>query len=453
MTAEGSKMLRISRVMIVVGLLLQMAAVSYALQQPNGTAIPSAMGCDSGSPTGLAAEFACQCDSPGVCNIGPVCAQQGNCPAPPSNNCETTLWHEFNDNTCIPSNRSGLDPWNDGALTPEVYTPTCALTFTLVSRGTAIFKDVFGWYNVTGDRPSPEDLHVMLDCNSAPGQSVELDVRSEPEYAGGEIGFFIATPEQHGQGGQCAGGNCCASIDRVIAGEGHIYYSERRFNPDESGSDSLIHLLVYDSRITDHKFYFAWEDIYGGSNNDFSDLITSVEGVECAEGGTACDTGEAGICGHGVTTCEGEGVECMQLYDPVEEKCDSADNDCDGEVDEDFVCDDDVVASCDGACEDACENIACTDGETCRGGVCFPGCNQCNGIVCGSDESCDLGTGHCIGAGDNPGADAGSGGGGTGEGELGEAVGCGCQASSPGTLSALLWVGLLGLFLRRRRAR
>lgn len=70
-----------------------------------------------------------------------------------------------------------------------------------------------------------------------------------------------ATPQQHGNGGQCSG-----------------------------------------------EFYFAWQDIFGGSNNDFSDLITSVEGVECSDGGEACDTGQPGICEHGITTCEGEGI-------------------------------------------------------------------------------------------------------------------------------------------------
>ena len=454
-------MTRISFVMIVVGLLMQVTSVAYALEQPNGATIPSEMGCGSGNPTGLAAEFACQCDTPGVCNVGPVCQQEGNCPALPSNNCETTLWHEFNDNTCIPSNRSGLDPWTDGSLTPETYMPTCGLTFTLVGRGTAIFKDVFGWYNVTGERPDPEDLHVILDCDATKGQEVVLDVRGEPDYAGGDIGFFIATPETHGNGGQCSGGNCCATIARTQNNEGHIYYSERRFNPDESGSDSLIHLVVYDSRITEHKFYFAWEDIFGGSNNDFSDLITSVEGVECSNGGVACETGQPGVCAHGITTCEGDGVTCLQLYEPEEEMCDSADNDCDGKIDEDVVCDD-VSVSCegvdcpagefcrDGICHDACDRIACTDGETCRGGVCFLGCNQCNGLICHSDESCDLATGKCRSSSSPDSPDAGPSGNGNNADADGP-IGCGCQASTGSVPSLLAWLGLALLLCWRRR--
>src|SRR5262245_5481954 len=82
-------------------------AAANVLQQPNGAAIPSPMGCDSGHPTGLAPALACECDPSGACNIGNTCGTPGSCPQP-SGACETTLWHEFNDNTCIPSHIAGL---------------------------------------------------------------------------------------------------------------------------------------------------------------------------------------------------------------------------------------------------------------------------------------------------------------------------------------------------------
>src|SRR5262249_14345308 len=160
--------------------------------------------------------------------------------------------------------------------------------FTILSRGTARFHDAFGWYNVTGQAPQPSDLHVMIDCNSQPGSAVVLDVRSDPAYAGGDIGFFLATPESHTQSGTCANGDCCATPARIAAGQGYAYFSQSVYNPDHVGPASYIHLLVYDSRITPRKFYFTWEDINGGSNNDFTDLVTGVEGVECAGGGASC---------------------------------------------------------------------------------------------------------------------------------------------------------------------
>ena len=119
------------------------------------------------------------------------------------------------------------------------------------------------------------------------GEQVVLDINAEPDYAGGEVGFFIGTPQASGSD-QCGSGNCCATLDRIKNGEGRVFYSQRDFNPDASTSgESFIHLLIYDSQIFSDNFYFAWEDIFGGSNNDFTDLVTS---VSCSNGAA----GEAG---------------------------------------------------------------------------------------------------------------------------------------------------------------
>jgi uncharacterized protein (TIGR03382 family) len=428
------------------------------LQQPGGAAIPSPMGCDGGQPTGLAAAFACVCEVPGTCNIGPPCPAPGQCTIP-TGVCETTLWHEFNDNTCIPTHLAGLDPWQDGSLEPETFLPTCPLTFTLITRGTARFRDVFGWYNVTGARPTTDELYTMLDCQAGPGTSVVLDVRGDPRWRGGEIGFFIATPEAHGASGQCAGGDCCARTDRLGDGVGHVFYSQRAFNPDAAGADSYIHLVIYDSVIQERKFYFAWEDIFGGSNNDFTDLVTSVSGIECAGGGSACSTGLPGLCQYGVTMCRGGAVECVQVYDATEEVCDGADNDCDGQVDEGGVCSDDVTADCGsitcedglicrgGRCIDPCEHLQCGAGETCLSGVCLPGCNQCNGVACPASRPCDLDSGACVGAGGDGDGDGDGGAGG------GAPTGGCCGAAGGPAGPAALAVLLGGLLARRRRVR
>jgi hypothetical protein len=362
---------------VVVATVLCCSNAAWALQQPNGAQVPSDLGCHGGSPVGLAATFACVCEDPG-CNIGAPCPgnqDPGSCDDGQHGVCETTLWHDWNGDACIPANVSGLDPWQDAAVVPETFRPTCPLTFTVLTRGTALFRNAFGWYNVTGQQPTADDLHVMLDCDAQPGTAVVLDVLSDPAYRGGDIGFFLITPEAHGASGQCAGGNCCASLARATAGQGYIYYSERGYNPDAAGADSFIHLLIYDSRITPRKFYFAWEDTFGGSNNDFTDLVTSVEGVECAGGGEPCDTGAAGVCGYGVTVCRGAALDCVPLYEPEPEVCDGIDNDCDGIVD---------------------EGAMCPDGEICQGGQCVPGCEAGSEFDCPTPLVCDFDTKRCV---------------------------------------------------------
>ena len=366
------------RVYALLAVVCGLAATARALQQPNGTTIPTpVVTCGGGNmPIGLGATFACACTQPNVCNIGAVCPDQNSCDNGQHGTCETTLHHSFNDNTCIPSNLGGLDPVKEASVTPDTFHPTCPLTFTVVTRGTALFGNSFGWYNVTGQKPDPADLHLMLDCKAKAGDQVVLDVKNQPAYKGGDIAFFLATPEQHGQFGKCAGGDCCATVARVGNGEGYLYYSQRDFNPDHDPKGSYIHLLVFNSHVTPRKFYFAWEDIYGGSDNEFTDLVTSVQGVECSGAGANCDTGMKGICALGIARCEQGVLKCEQLYQSrASESCNGLDDDCNGLVD-------------DGA---TCPN----KGELCWNGECVPHCSNSE-FPCATDYQCDDKSGLCV---------------------------------------------------------
>ncbi len=382
-----------------------------ALTQPNGITIPTGPGCTGGTQvTGLLATFACICTQPGVCNIGAPCTSPNNCDDGQHGTCESTMWHSFNDNTCIPSNHSGLDPVAEASTMPETFHPTCALTFTVVTRGQAIFQNVFGWYNVTGQPPALTDLHPMLNCGDGPGTKAVLDIQNEPAYTGGDVAFFLLTPESHTQHGQCSGGNCCPTIARAQAGEGYVYYSQRAFNPDQAGASSFIHLLVYNSHLEKRKFYFAWEDIFGGSDDEFTDLVTSVEGVECSGGGQMCNTGMPGACSLGVGECQMGQISCTPVVMPQPEVCNGVDDNCDGLVDNGATCSDPAKVCDNGSCvpkcgssefrcptgsqcdnasglcvDPACVGVTCSSMQVCRNGQCV---SSCQGVTCPHGQSC-----------------------------------------------------------------
>ena len=408
------------RSLLEISLLVAVASPAFALSQPNGAPIPAAPGCSGGKPDGLAAVFACQCLAPaaaGTCNIGAPCPSMTTCDNGQHATCETTLWHNFNDNTCLPSNLSGLDPVADATLTPDTFHPTCGLTFTVATRGSARFQNAFGWYNVTGAQPAASDLHVIIDCNAAVGSNVVLDVKNDPSYLGGDIGFFLLTPEDHNTHGSCASNNCCPTVARVSAGEGYAYYSQRQFNPDNGGTNPFIHLVIYNSTIVMRKFYFAWEDTFDTTSANFTDLVTSVDGVECSGGGTTCDTGKGGVCANGVNQCAKGVLTCIDLYQPQPEICDGLDNNCNGIVDDGATCPDPSEVcqngecvphcaqssefacgqqmTCDpttGLCNDpACAGVSCPADKVCRGGQCV---GACDGIVCPHGTVCRLGS--CI---------------------------------------------------------
>lgn len=293
------EVINLFRFIIAFVILIFIPANSYAvLTQPDGAQIPSNTNCNSGQPYGLAAVFACICTESGICNIGDACSSENNCPDGVNGTCETTLWHSFNDNSCIPSNISGLNPWNDAALTPETITPGSKVKFTLVFRGSSQFKNIFGWYNVTGSAPGTDDLNVILDSTSSAGNTVELDIRNDSNWKGGDIGFFIITPESHSSSGACSDNNCYATLDRYKTGAGYAYFSEKKYSDGYAGASSCIHLLIYKSRVTDGKYYFAWDDTYSVPDNNFIDIVASVENINSTTAGKS-KNGQGCGCGSG----------------------------------------------------------------------------------------------------------------------------------------------------------
>lgn len=122
---------------------------------------------------------------------------------------------------------------------------------------------------------------------------------------------------------------------------------------------------------------------------------------------TSCWTQEPrGQC-LGIRVCTASGLTTCSAEPPGEERCDGRDNDCDGDVDEGTLCDDDNPCTHD-ECRgpDGCRFVplalACDDGDACTlddrcdNGVCVPGApRECNDHLPCTLDQCDPASG-CI---------------------------------------------------------
>ncbi|MFO0661853.1 MAG: hypothetical protein U0165_18770 [Polyangiaceae bacterium] len=216
-------------------------------------------------------------------------------------------------------------------IEPQTFNPLCNLTFTVIARGGGQLNS-FGWYNIKSDgtAPSYDELNEFITCNDGVGTTKTLDIKSNPRYAGGQIGFFQATTQN--AVGNCVifGANGAGIADTSTLG--YVYYSQPQFNPDTG----YIHLLIMPSYVYPSAFYFGWEDLNGNISsfdNDFEDILMRVSGLVCDGGGEPCDVaGQQGLCAIGVTQCSGGTVVCEQKNQPSA-KCNNIDGDCDGQID------------------------------------------------------------------------------------------------------------------------
>lgn len=286
-----------------------------------------------------------------------------------------------------PPLNEGIDVIQEASLVPEVFTPSSTLTFSFIEEGGG-YENAFGWYNLGDDVTQPQNRFIIFTCDIEPRNPYvtrTVNFCGNPNWKGGPIGFFLITPERRSGGTRFPN---CAVNDNV----GYIYYSEPRLNVDEDPNNQFIHHLVYRSNTFQNAFYFGFEDLFRGGDNDFEDALILVQGLLVGSAIESCDgvdddcdgrTDEGADvvcesqCGQGVRRCETGTLSACSAPDPTEESCDGSDNDCDGLVDEGLT--------------QACD-LGCGEGvEVCLGGVwslCTaptPQAEACNNL----DEDCD----------------------------------------------------------------
>ena len=312
------------------------------------------------------------------------------------------------------SRGESIDWINDAHTTPNVFSPLCGFTATFVLNEAGSHFGL-AWYNDTGSPPPPSDLHVLVPANSAINTMFTgTDIRNDPAYTGGNIGFALVGGETHYT--NAAYDNVCTSC---------------------APPGPWITALVYQSTTTPNAYYVGFED--GGTsasswNNDgdFNDDVFFITGVTCSGGGAPCDTHMQGVCAQGVEVCVGGGsLECRPVVPSGTETCNGVDDDCDGMVDGDglcsagfvcqqgscvhacdtgeFACNGGLVCNADGYCVDSrCATVTCGPGTVCHGGTCRAPCDDvmcpfgtvcrvdrcvdpCDTLTCPSGQVCDAG--------------------------------------------------------------
>ncbi len=337
-----------------------------------------------------------------------------------------------------------LNALTDAAEFPQIFRPRTSqpVVFLDVREG-AGFENSFGWYNVGDDVLTPAgraaNLHPVMGCgrpmaatgnatthtgnpafyvqNAEEPNTISVDFASERtagRYKGGFIGFYLITPEGNPSANNC--GDFKNGTDGLSL-FGFIYFTQKDLNND----GDFVHHLVYTSKNTADRFYFGFEDLFRGGDNDFEDMAMRIDGLappcvpqaEICDGidndcdglvdgadpdltgvgttctcdgiGQTCDNGPRfGQCQIGVTACTAGEIVCHGTGTPSGEVCDGLDNNCNNLVDDNPS---GTGAACDGPDADSCPEgaIACQNGQLVCTDTTGNNLEICNGL----DDNCN----------------------------------------------------------------
>jgi hypothetical protein len=332
-----------------------------------------------------------------------------------------------------PPNPLAINAVVEARQIPEVFLPDTAspVTFKDVAEG-AGFENSFGYYNVGDDVSNTANLHPILGCGVAVGGNVSTQHQgaaagyvqnAEPgganntatidfavelaagRYKGGFIGFYLIAPEGNPSSTNCG--------DFKNGGDGNslfgkIYFTERDLNND----GDFVHSLVFHSNdpMFPDRFYFGFEDLFRGGDNDFEDMLIKVDGltppclpvnetcngvdddcdgtIDDAPGdvGDPCSAGVGECENGGVTICQGGNEVCNATPGaPGAELCNGLDDDCNGVADNSPTDVGDPCTAGLGECQDGGVTVCSGGLEVCNAVPGTPGAETCNGL----DDDCD----------------------------------------------------------------
>ena len=339
----------------------------------------------------------------------------GTCPGAVNDCVQTAL--NVGEGLAATATNNPVEQVESAALSPEVFqVPKDGAAYRTVEfwdlQEGAGYENTFGWYNID----DPTTLHAVLVCGDEPGDTRNVNFETEfqaARYHGGYIGFFMISPDNPDN--NIDWGDPCGrhSPPPAVATTTTIF-TEAALN----GDGNYVHYLVYESVVANDAYYFAFEDLWHGGDNDFDDMLIKVTGLlkpcvpsaEICDGddnncdglidnapvdaGGQCGTTDEGVCEFGEYECQNGGLVCVGEVTGSGEICDGLDNDCDGTVDDSPS---DVGAAC-GESEGECE-----PGTT----ECISGVPVCVGGLGKQLEICDTKDNDCDGETDEDTIDAG----------------------------------------------